>query len=770
MIQKKVFTAQRAVLGGAIATLAAFATLQSASVAMGAQDQTKPDAGTNTSQAPAAAPARPGAEPVVVDGLQFASWSDYFTSEHFRLNNKRCGTIVREEDLEGGIAGGGLGDCTSSITNPAATYNPNCAIRYRIPVVVHIIRNSAGAGNPRTATDAANQITVLNEDFKALVGTPGAPGTNCEVEFFLTNDFGSGGVFFYNNDIAYNDSNTSYLPGMAKDPNNYLNIYVQNLGGGTLGYASIPQSGGVGTSTDGVHILYAAFGDNVPGGAPYHLGRTTTHEVGHYLGLYHTFQSGCGTVTAPGCYSTGDRICDTNAESAPYFGCNTSIPSTCGDGLDPTSNYMDYTQDACMNRFTPEQAKRIRCTIEHWRPLLANITNACSSGVPTFTGNFTATPNLLYSDVAVAGTSIYNVGSPQPGISDGAGEGAFVYAGSSFTQVGNEVGYKILHAGGDLRVTLSGLSTDLDLLLLGAAGTPASTLQRSETGGVVNETVFIAGAAAGTYYAVVDTFGAANTGSAFSVKYEAPPVGLNIDVNASAGIGVGAPSAGFGAAAGQVGAWTAMTDTTTPVSMNTLGNVTTGMTVARAGGVGVFTFNNANTSGDHQLLLDDLYDLTGSPATYTFAHLPKGDYDVYTYAVAPDSTAFTTSVNVTGSTSTNPQVVGGTIPVNAFTLGVTHSRHRVTVVPGANIVVTGTTNATSGSINGFQIVPISDCPADINGDNSVNVADLLTVISVWGPCPAPPALCPADISPAGGDGQVNVADLLLVIAAWGACP
>ncbi len=758
---------QRALVGGAIVALAASATFQT--VALAQDGKPNAGAGETGTTAPPAAPARPGAEPVVIDGITFGSWAEYFTSEYFRLHGKRCGTIERFED-DGGIAGGAASDCSSALTNPGASYTPSCTLRYRIPVVVHIYRTSAGTGNPRSAADAANQITVLNEDFKALAGTPGAPGTNCEVEFYLTNDFGSGGVFFHNNDIGYNDTNTSYMTTDAKDPNNYLNIYVQNLGGGLLGYASIPQSGGVGAATDGVHILYAAFGDNVPGGAPYDLGRTATHEVGHYLGLYHTFQSGCGTTTAPGCYSTGDRICDTNAESAAYLGCNTSIPNTCGDGPDPTTNYMDYTQDLCMNRFTPEQAKRIRCTLEWWRPSLADLVNTCGGTVPTFTGNFLSTPNLLYSDVAAVGTTFFNAGSPQPGISDGSGEGAFIYAGSIFTQVGNEVGYKILHAGGNLRVTLSGLATDCDLLLLGAAGTPASTLQRSETGGVANETVFISNAAAGTYYAVVDTFGSANTGSAYSIKYEAPPVGLNIDVNASTGVAAGAPSNTFGAAAGQVGSWTAMTDAAASANMVTLGNINTAMTVSRTGGAAIFTNDNVNTTGNHQLLLDDVWDVgaPGNPAVYTFAHLPKGTYDVYTYAIAPDSAALLTSVNVTGSTSTNPQIVGGAMPVNAFTPGVTHSVHRVTVVPGANLVVTCTTSASFGSVNGFQLKPLPACAADVNGNNSVDVADLLAVISSWGACPgACPPNCAADVVP---NCQVDVADLLAVISAWGPCP
>ena len=81
--------------------------------------------------------------------------------------------------------------------------------------------------------------------------------------------------------------------------------------------------------------------------APYNQGRTGTHEVGHYLGLYHTFQNGCG---GSNCYASGDRICDTNAESQPEYNCPNNS-SSCGS-TDPVRNYMNYSTDTCMNNFT----------------------------------------------------------------------------------------------------------------------------------------------------------------------------------------------------------------------------------------------------------------------------------------------------------------------------------------------------------------------------------------------------------------------------------
>jgi hypothetical protein len=135
----------------------------------------------------------------------------------------------------------------------------------------------------------------------------------------------------------------------------------------------LPADGGgsgIGNNNDRVVVLWSAFGRNSPL-PPFHQGRTATHEVGHYFGLEHTFNGGCSTATPPGCYTSGDLICDTNSESSPVFGCPSS-PSSCSTP-DPFHNYMDYSDDTCMEEFTPEQSRRVRCTLEHWRTDLRNV-------------------------------------------------------------------------------------------------------------------------------------------------------------------------------------------------------------------------------------------------------------------------------------------------------------------------------------------------------------------------------------------------------------
>ncbi|KAI0376522.1 Metalloprotease [Hypomontagnella monticulosa] len=132
-----------------------------------------------------------------------------------------------------------------------------------------------------------------------------------------------------------------------------LNIYfLGDLGGGLLGYCYFPDnvsSGSTDFYLDGCTIL----SQSVPGGsaAPYNLGGTAVHEVGHWMNLYHTFQGGCS--------GSGDSVDDTPAQASASSGCPVGRDSCPGGGVDPIHNYMDYSDDACYEEFTSGQEDRM---------------------------------------------------------------------------------------------------------------------------------------------------------------------------------------------------------------------------------------------------------------------------------------------------------------------------------------------------------------------------------------------------------------------------
>jgi hypothetical protein len=158
---------------------------------------------------------------------------------------------------------------------------------------------------------------------------------------------------------CYNQDN-SMKSALNIDPAHFLNIYTCSPSGGILGWAYYPSSFPESDYRHGVVLL----DESLPGGSasPYNLGDTATHEVGHYLGLAHTFDNGCN--------SPGDQIADTPYEASAAFGCPVGRDTCSQSGQDPIYNFMDYTDDDCMDEFTADQKSRMVTQCNLYRPSL----------------------------------------------------------------------------------------------------------------------------------------------------------------------------------------------------------------------------------------------------------------------------------------------------------------------------------------------------------------------------------------------------------------
>jgi hypothetical protein len=207
-----------------------------------------------------------------------------------------------------------------------------------INVYFHVINKGTGISNGDLTSQMINdQVAVLNDAY-----APWGWSFNLVQTTRTTN------ATWFNtcDDTAVEAAmKTALRQGTADD----LNIYSCNPGGGLLGWATFPNWYAGAPKDDGVVVLYSS----VPGGsaAPYNLGDTGTHEVGHWMGLYHTFQGGCS--------KTGDSVSDTPAEQSAAFGCPANRDTCRTTGVDPIENFMDYTDDACMDRFTAGQDARM---------------------------------------------------------------------------------------------------------------------------------------------------------------------------------------------------------------------------------------------------------------------------------------------------------------------------------------------------------------------------------------------------------------------------
>jgi hypothetical protein len=226
--------------------------------------------------------------------------------------------------------------------NAGAAAGPSVLATVTIPTVVHVIRrDTTRAGGNIPDSMIQSQISVLNQSFAGSTG-------------------GAVTAFAFQLQSINRVTNTSWYPivsGSAAERSmksslrvggkNTLNIYLGQLSGGLLGWATFPQS--TLSSYDGVVVL----SESLPGGTAtnYNQGDTGTHEVGHWLNLYHTFQGGCS--------ASGDQVSDTPAEASPAYECPVGRNTCSSAGVDPIRNFMDYTYDSCMYQFTAGQATRM---------------------------------------------------------------------------------------------------------------------------------------------------------------------------------------------------------------------------------------------------------------------------------------------------------------------------------------------------------------------------------------------------------------------------
>ncbi|KAI4169197.1 MAG: hypothetical protein LQ343_005859 [Gyalolechia ehrenbergii] len=224
-------------------------------------------------------------------------------------------------------------------TAESMTFRPQTlAASINVKTYFHVVTSSLKVGQ-YTQTQLNNQLAYMNRAY-----APSGISFTLVSTDFTTND-----------NWATGNYDSQMKPALRKGTYADLNVYfLSDLGGGLLGICNFPTNASPGSSTfenDGCDVL----ADSVPGGsaAPFNLGGTAAHEVGHWFGLFHVFQGSA-------CSGSGDSVSDTPLQQTPTSGCPSSKDS-CPNatGLDDIHNYMDYSDDSCYTRFTAGQTSRM---------------------------------------------------------------------------------------------------------------------------------------------------------------------------------------------------------------------------------------------------------------------------------------------------------------------------------------------------------------------------------------------------------------------------
>jgi PKD repeat protein len=326
---------------------------------------------------------------------------------------RTCGTMdnVSQEQLD--AFQDWLAPKVASYLNQQAMGGSPDAI-YTIPTIVHIIHNSneaVGSGRNIPLARVTEQLQILNDDFRRTnadaTNTPTmfqGIAADCEINFcpvtvYPSNHPNAGSplavpgvdrvdattIGLSNTTSGYSTTqvNGTIKPATSWNPNEVMNIWVCQLQSGLLGYAQFPNSGAA--NTDGTVMGYQYFGNTTS--TPFHLGRTTTHEVGHWVGLRHiNGDANCGN----------DFVADTPTQSALTNGCPNHPRPSCSNSGDMFQNYMDYSNDNCMNIFSAGQKavmQNVMATASRRSTLSAFSSTLC--GAAPLNANFTESATLI---------------------------------------------------------------------------------------------------------------------------------------------------------------------------------------------------------------------------------------------------------------------------------------------------------------------------------------------------------------------------------------
>ncbi|TKK71519.1 T9SS type A sorting domain-containing protein [Ilyomonas limi] len=284
------------------------------------------------------------------------------------------------------------------------------AATYIIPVVVHVVYHTTA----QNISDAQvqSQIDVLNKDYQKLnADTAAVPSVfkpliaDCKIQFCLAKQNPGGNpttgiIRKYTSKTSFSDNDAVKKSSSGGDDawpaSSYLNLWVCNLSNDLLGYAQFP---GGPPATDGVVILYSAFGTTGTVKAPYNKGRTATHEVGHWLNLRHIWGDDYGDCTG------SDLVGDTPNAADENYGCPTFPHVSCSNGpnSDMFMNYMDYTNDACMQMFTTGQKDRMWAVLQSGGARAAIVN---SQGCSTPSGSCGTPNNLATSNISQSAATV----------------------------------------------------------------------------------------------------------------------------------------------------------------------------------------------------------------------------------------------------------------------------------------------------------------------------------------------------------------------------